>query len=60
MNYFTFLHMFNGVTTNSFNLTTKKKDLDTKFMATGLELYDIVMHDYVYREQAELGNDDNE
>ena len=50
-----FLHMFNGAPQISFNLTTKKKDLDTKFMATGLELYDIVMHDYVYREQAELG-----
>lgn len=49
-----FLHMFNGAPQISFNLTTKNKDIDTKFMATALEIYDTVMHDYVYRKQQEM------
>ncbi|KRM00082.1 hypothetical protein [Liquorilactobacillus satsumensis] len=39
----------------TFNLTTTKPALDTKLMAVGLELYEIVMHFTVYRMQAEMG-----
>lgn len=38
-----------------FNLTSGDLNLDDKFMATGLELYDTVMHLQVYEQQRKLG-----
>lgn len=39
----------------SFNLKSNKSMLDRKYMATAMELYDILMHFFVYDQQRELG-----
>ena len=39
----------------SFNLRSGHPELDRKYIATGMELYDILMHFFVYQRQCELG-----
>ena len=39
----------------SFNLDSGRKELDTKYTATGMELYDILMYFFVYDRQREMG-----
>lgn len=50
-----FMLMFQKLPQISFNLESGKKNLDTKYIATGMELYDILMHFFVYDQQRELG-----
>ncbi|WP_311408192.1 IpaB/EvcA family protein [Liquorilactobacillus uvarum] len=49
------LLLFKGAPQISFNITTGSKELDNKIMATGMELYDTVLHFIVYRQQKERG-----
>ncbi|KRL01796.1 hypothetical protein [Liquorilactobacillus capillatus] len=47
--------LFKGAPQISFNITTGASELDNKIMATGMELYDIVLHFSVYQQQKERG-----
>ncbi|KRN07193.1 IpaB EvcA family protein [Liquorilactobacillus sucicola DSM 21376 = JCM 15457] len=54
------LLLFKGAPQISFNITTGDTELDNKIMATGMELYDTVLHFIVYQQQRERGLiDDN-
>lgn len=50
-----FMLMFEKLPQISFNLDSGRKELDTKYTATGMELYDILMHCFVYDRQREMG-----
>ncbi|HIX02298.1 MAG TPA: IpaB/EvcA family protein [Candidatus Ligilactobacillus excrementigallinarum] len=50
-----FMLMFEKLPQISFNLESERKDLDKKYIATGMELYDILMHFFVYDQQRQLG-----
>ena len=50
-----FMLMFEKLPQISFNLESEHPNLDKKYVATGMELYDILMHFFVYQQQRELG-----
>lgn len=49
------LLLFKGAPQISFNITTGSKELDNKIMATGMELYDTILHFLVYSQQKDRG-----
>lgn len=50
-----FMLMFEKLPQIAFNLESGRQKLDTKYTATGMELYDILMHFFVYNRQRKLG-----